>query len=437
MDKDQKKDQKKDGQTIETDGLKENPGVKGAAADAGKGTPKQEKHFRDRIPNNHRYSVISFYVVFTVVVIFILVRIGDNLDKIALALGAGFHWMRVIFVPLALGFALAYLFAPIVRFFRRRLEKLPYYRKRNKSGLGAAVGITFLIVAAALALGLTFLISAFTHELTVVSFDSITNFINGISKSFNEVYIQLKKWSEQMNISSDALATVTDTITSWAGNLASQAGRAVSDALSHLTGYLANGAFAVIFAVYFSLDADGLKRYWKRFFRSVFPEKATNVMRTAVRDADRVFSGYIRGQLLDALFMMVVVSIALLLLNVKFAVIIGVLTGIGNLVPYVGPFVAYGCTGFVGIMSQDWKKLIVSIIVVFIIQTIDGNIVNPKLLSHAVKVHPMLVIIALLLGSKIGGLGGMILAVPVAALLKVWLDRWVGIMEARKLRQKE
>ena len=211
MDKDQKKDQKKDGQTIETDGLKEDPGVKGAASDAEKKAQKQEKHFRDRIPNNHRYSVISFYVVFTVVVIFILIRIGDNLDKIALALGAGLHWLRVIFVPLALGFALAYLFAPVIHFFRRRLEKLPYYRKRDKSGLGAAVAITFLIVAAALALGLTFLISAFTHELTVVSFDSVTNFITGISKSFNEVYIQLKKWSEQMNISSDALATVTDT----------------------------------------------------------------------------------------------------------------------------------------------------------------------------------------------------------------------------------
>ena len=70
MDKDQKKDQKKEGQTIETDGLKEDPGVKGAAPDAEKRASKQEKHFRDRIPNNHRYSVISFYVVFTVVVIF-------------------------------------------------------------------------------------------------------------------------------------------------------------------------------------------------------------------------------------------------------------------------------------------------------------------------------------------------------------------------------
>ena len=79
-------------------------------------------------------------------------------------------------------------------------------------------------------------------------------------------------------------------------------------------------------------------------------------------------------------------------------------------------------------MSQDWKKLIVSIIVVFIIQTIDGNIVNPKLLSHAVKVHPMLVIIALLLGSKIGGLAGMILFPLLLIVLKQFNDRgWVRL----------
>lgn len=396
---------------------------------------KAEKRIRDRFPNNHKYSVISFYVVFTFVLMFILYKVGSNLDKIALALGAGLHWLRVIFIPLALGFALAYLFAPVVRFFRRRIEKIPYWKNRKKSGLGLAVALTAILVAAAIALGLTFLISAFTHEITVVSFDSVTELIRGISNSFSDVYSQLKKWSAQLNISSDALQSVTDTIASWAGNLASAVGENVSNVLSHLTGFLTNGLFAIIFAVYFSLDAEGLKRYWKKFFGSIFPDKAVDTMRTAVHDADRVFSGYIRGQLLDALFMAVVVSIALLLLDVKFAVIIGVLTGLGNLIPYVGPFVAYGGTAFVGIMSQDWTKLIVSVIVIFLIQTIDGNVVNPRLLSHAVKVHPMLVIIALIIGSKVGGLTGMILAVPVAALLKMWLDRWVGFMAEEKRRR--
>lgn len=393
---------------------------------------REGKKIRDKLPSNHKYSVISFYVIITFIAIFVLAKIGNNLDKIAMALGAGLHWLRVIFIPLALGFGIAYLFAPVVRFFRKRLEKLPHYRKKNKSALGLSVAITFLIVAAALSLGLTFLISAFTHELTVASFDSITNFVQGISGSFNEVYGQLQKWLKQMDISSDTLASVTDSVASWAGNLASTAGQSLSDALSHLTGYLANGLFAIIFGIYFSLDKEGLSRYWKKFFKSIFPDKAVGVMRTAVRDADQVFSGYIRGQLLDALFMMVAVTILLLLLNVKFAVVIGVLTGLGNLIPYVGPIVAYGGTAFVGIMSQDWKKLVISVIAVFILQTVDGNVVNPRLLSHAVKVHPMLVIIALIIGSRIGGLAGMILAVPVAALLKMWLDRWVHFMAGRK-----
>lgn len=401
------------------------------------GLIREGKKIRSRLPSNHTYSVISFYVIVTFIAVFVLAKIGNNLDRIAMALGAGLHWLRIIFIPLALGFAIAYLFAPVVRFFRRRLEKLPWYRKKNKSALGLSVAITFAAVAAAIALGMTFLISAFTHELTVASFDNITGFVKGISRSFNEVYGQLQRWLSQMNISSDTLASVTDSIASWAGGLASRAGRNLSNALTHLTGYLTSGLFAVIFAIYFSLDYEGLRRYWKKFVRALFPDRAVRAMRTAVRDADGVFSGYIRGQLLDALFMMVAVTIVLLLLNVKFAVIIGVLTGFGNLIPYVGPFVAYGGTAFVGIMSQDWKKLIISVIAVFILQTIDGNVVNPRLLSHAVKVHPMLVIIALIIGSKVGGLAGMILAVPVAALLKLWLDRWIGFMAREKEKRAE
>lgn len=392
----------------------------------------KKKKLKDRIPNNHHYSVISFYVVITFIIIFILTRIGDNLDHIAMAVGAGLHWLGVILVPLALGFALAYLFAPVVRFFQKRIAKIPLYRKHNRSGLGTSVAVTFLLVAAGVALSLTFLISAFTHEMTMVSFDSITGFVKELSNSLNDVYSQLQDSLRQLDISSDALENVVQTVSAWAGGIAARAGQSVSNALGHVTGFLANGLFAVIFAIYFSLDAEGLKKYWKRVLRSLIPEKGYGVLATITRDADRVFSGYIRGQLIDALFMAVAMSIALLLVNVKFAVIIGLLTGFGNLIPYVGPIVAYGGTILSGFLSQDLEKTIISIVVVFILQTIDGNVINPRLLSNQVQLHPMLVIIALLIGSKVGGLSGMILAVPVAALLKVWFDRWVGILARRK-----
>lgn len=402
-----------------------------AAGSAG----SSKKRFRDRLPSNKRYQVISFYVVVTCIIIYILARVAGNIDKIGFAIGSGLHWMRVIFIPLFWGFALAYLFAPAVSFFRRHLEKTPYYRKKNKSALGISIAITFLLVLAGIILVLTFLVSSFMHELTMVSFDNITQFLNGITKSLNEVYSQLKSWLDQMNISSDVLQDIADSITNWLGGLASSVGGNLTKSLSNLTGFFANTMFAVIFAIYFQLDAAGLKKYWKNVFHAIFGEKGYQGVKVLVGDADRVFSGYIRGQLIDALFMAVVMSIALLLLNVKFAVLIGILTGIGNLIPYVGPFVAYGCTAAVGLMSQDFQKMILSIVVVFILQTIDGNIVNPKFLSHSVRIHPMLVIISLLIGSKVGGFLGMIFAVPVAGLLKLWFDRWIAWLSKKRMKQ--
>lgn len=422
--------------------LSEAPGARGQdAREAGEGTGREEPaghHLRDRFPRSRAFSVLSFYVVITFIILFILTKVGNNLDKIALALGAGMRWLKVVLVPLALGFALAYLFTPVVRFIQKRISRLPLYRRSGRSALGAATGLTLALVMTALLLGLTTLISAFTHELTVVSFDSFAGFLQDLTKSLQDVYTQLDKWLDQLNISSDVLQTLTQSLSGWVGGLAEAAADQVGGVVSHLSVYLVNSLFAVIFAIYFTLDAEGLKRYWKRFVKALLPQKASHTIGVAIRDADQVFSGYIRGQLIDALFMAIAVSIALLLLNVKFAVIIGVLTGFGNLIPYVGPFVAYGCTGLVGILSQDWKRLAVSILVLFLIQTLDGNVVNPRLLSHAVKVHPMLVIIALLIGSKVGGLAGMILAVPLAALLKTWLDRGIDRMaEGKRKRGQE
>ena len=130
-------------------------------------------------------------------------------------------------------------------------------------------------------------------------------------------------------------------------------------------------------------------------------------------------TGYIRGQLIDAIIMAVLISAALSLVGVKYAVIIGILSGIGNLIPYVGPVIAYGSTILVCLVTGDLRRLLVAVIVIFLIQTIDGNVINPRLLSSNIDVHPMLVIAALIVGGALGGIVGMLFAVPVAAFIKI------------------
>ena len=154
-------------------------------------------------------------------------------------------------------------------------------------------------------------------------------------------------------------------------------------------------------------------------------------MDTMISDADRVFSGYIRGQAFDAFMIGVVVSMVFSIIGIQYAIVIGLLIGLGNLIPYMGPIVGYTSIAIVGIATGDYKSMIIAAIALLIIQAIDGNLIYPKLLSSSVNIHPMIVIISLTVGASIGGLVGMIVAVPSGALAKVWFERLISLKEKR------
>jgi predicted PurR-regulated permease PerM len=156
-------------------------------------------------------------------------------------------------------------------------------------------------------------------------------------------------------------------------------------------------------------------------------------MYNTANDLDRVFSGYIRGQLTDAFVMMLLISLVLSLTGVKFSILIGIFAGIGNLIPYFGPIVAYVTTTIVCLMNGEIKTLIISLIALFIIQAVDGNIIGPKLLSSSIKIHPLIIIVSIIIGSAIGGFLGMLLAVPVGAYVKLVFVRFIN----HRLEHKE
>jgi len=166
---------------------------------------------------------------------------------------------------------------------------------------------------------------------------------------------------------------------------------------------------------------------------ALFSDNINKKLRNIVGDLDMVFSGYIRGQLTDALVMMILISVILSIIKVKFAIIIGVFAGVGNLIPYVGPIVAYISTTAVCLLNGDTKTWVVAMIALLLIQTIDGNVINPKLLSHSIKIHPLIVIVSIIFGSALGGFLGMLLAVPLGAYVKLIIVRFID----RRLEAKE
>ncbi|MGN0361906.1 MAG: AI-2E family transporter [Bilifractor sp.] len=305
-------------------------------------------------------------------------------------------------------------------------------KKKRKSCRGLAVAITCLIVALIIFVLLSLIVSTITSQISVISMKSFDTITVGFVNNLNALASNIESVLHRLNISSVQI-----------NDLVNQAGTAVSDSIEkiaknlignikNLPSFFSMLLFAIIFGIYFMVDGEGLKKYWGHVFRTIAGKKGRKYLEEFATEADRVFSGYIRGQLIDALFMAVAVSIMLSIIHVKYAIIIGVLTGIGNLIPYVGPFVAYGSTAVVCLLNWNLQRFIIAMVALFILQTIDGNVVNPKLLGNSIRIHPVLVIVSLLIGEKVGGLLGMIIAVPCGGLLKVYFEKLIAYIAGRK-----
>ena len=366
---------------------------------------------------------VARYAVVALVVSYICTRIADHMGGILQAAARAAGMAGMLLQPLFWGFVLAYVLLPLEKMCERRLRGIPPFNKKGARRRGPAVAITMAGVLLALLALLSVVVSAVTRSLKIASLEDLVDMVRSFAQTFQNFAQTIMDSLAEYSISSEEVSAAVREIGQRLAGFTGGLGSGLAGRVTQIGGFLTGALFAVIFAVYFLMDRENLGRYWSRVLLAVGGKKARRTFRVLTKDADAVFSGYIRGQLIDALIMAVLVSASLSLIGVHYAVIIGILSGIGNLIPYVGPVVAYGSTILVCLVSGDLRRLLAALIILFIIQTLDGNVINPRLLSNTVDIHPMLVIAALIIGGSVGGVVGMLFAVPVAAFLRIQFDR--------------
>ncbi|MGL4797833.1 MAG: AI-2E family transporter, partial [Cellulosilyticaceae bacterium] len=136
--------------------------------------------------------------------------------------------------------------------------------------------------------------------------------------------------------------------------------------------------------------------------------------------------GYIRGQLIDAVIMGTLISIALTCIGIDFAIIIGIISGIFNLIPYFGPVVGFVLAGFIGFIGGEPQKGIYAVLAVVALQQLDGWVIVPHIMGETVKLHPIVVLLAIVIGGQLWGLVGFLLAVPVVGFIRLLIIRYMG-----------
>jgi len=150
----------------------------------------------------------------------------------------------------------------------------------------------------------------------------------------------------------------------------------------------------------------------------ILPTEKRVLAKKVITHIDKVLSRYIISQLLLSLIIGILTTIALFFLKVKFSILLGVFNGVLNIIPYFGPIIGGIPAVFIALMESPSKALW-TLVIVFIIQQIEGNILSPKITGDSTDMHPIIIIILLLIGDKLGGFIGMIIIVPIGVIIKI------------------
>lgn len=176
---------------------------------------------------------------------------------------------------------------------------------------------------------------------------------------------------------------------------------------------------APILAFYILMDWEKIREWLLNLFSPSFRRELQALM----ADIDRVLIEGIKGSILVAIVVGILVGLSALVLGVRLPLIIGLLAGVTNLIPFFGPFIG-GIPAVLIAYSESWKLAVYQAAAIFAVQQLESNIITPRILGGKLGLHPLFIIFALLAGGNLYGIWGILFAVPVAAMIKVsvsWL----------------
>ncbi len=376
---------------------------------------------------------MTIFLAVAVLVIEIIGQLTDHAAEIFSALLTGLNWLIGVAKPIIFGFVMAYILKPLNEFFTERYSRLRFLKKYSRV-LGVVT--TLLLVVIIITGIVSAIVYSVTNQLQVANLDQLFGAISAITKNVTDFYAQMMEKLQELDIQSEQIVNYVEGLSSSIMGFVQSLANGVIGSVSNISGYITTIMFGLVIGIYFMIDGNSMMSYFSGVADAVLPDRTNAKIRSVLADLNEVFSGYIRGQLLDVTFMIFATGTAMLITGISLAPIIGLMTGLANLVPYLGPFVGYSSIIIISVVEGKYDVMIASLIALLVIQTLDGNIIEAKLLGKSIRIHPLLVVIFLIFGSAIGGLWGMLLAVPVGAYFQKLFTAFVERRKNAKILER-
>ncbi len=318
-----------------------------------------------------------------------------------------------ILMPFLIGGGIAYVLKPSCNYIEKRFNKW-WHRKKLAHGMS-------IFVVMFLSLGILTVLLVLVMPRLLSSLYSVLRLI---PRNITQFSAWLLKYFGDNEVISNYITSITESITTslpeWLSThvlsyLEALIG-GVSSSLSSLLSLLLNILLGIIVAIYMLGNRKTFARQAKMIVRSLFRPRWADKIIAEARYADRIFGNFINGRLLDSLIIGLICFVGMLIFRMPYVVLISVLVGITNIIPFFGPYIG-GIPSFLLLLMISPSKALVFLIFIVVLQQFDGNILAPRVIGHRTGLPGFWVLFAILIFGGLYGFIGMIIGVPLFAVI--------------------
>lgn len=354
-----------------------------------------------------------YWFLFAVAVLLVYKTL-DNYTAIRIWLGNLFE----VLAPFLMGILIAYLlYTPCKKIEVLYLKSKSKFIKKKARTLSIVTTYTMALL----------IVVIFFNVLIPVIANSVIDLVTNFQNYYNTTLYNFENLPEDSILKSDIarelfnyLQTIDFKQFLNLEKIAEYAKGAIS-----VVGKIVDFFIAIIVSIYILRQRSEILTFGRNFAKATFRKDTYKNLAKYFNKTNEVFFNFLAGQLLDGVVVGIITSIAMSIMGVKYAVLLGFFIGLLNLIPYFGAIIAVVISAIITLLTGGFTKALTMVIVVTILQQIDANIINPKIISSSLKISPLLVIFSVSIGGAYFGVLGMFLAVPVFTVITVILTDYI------------
>ena len=377
-----------------------------------------DNHASTRFQANNQYFTIAIYVI-------AVVAIAAVIFKAIMSLEQTIAWIKNVLnvlMPFIIGSLIAFILNPAVKMFCNLLEK---HTKLKRKGVikGISIAITYVLLLGLVLVSVFGVVPQIATSLTDLINSSITVIPQSASE-LNQFLTELHERFPSLDISAiqDAVDNLLPSLLNYIRDFASNIVPTLYSLSMSIMQLLLNLVIALIVSIYILLDKKILVGSVKAAIYAFFPQKRIPYVVDTMKECNEIFGGFVIGKAIDSLIIGILCFILMTILRLPYTLLISLIVGITNMIPYFGPFIGAVPGAIIMLMVSPFKAVIF-IIMIFGLQQFDGLYLGPKILGQSVGLRPLWIIVAITVGGSIAGVLGMFLGVPIMAVLRYLVMR--------------